>query len=451
MARLQYLTDINLKTIITLIQLVKSKLGSMEITAKIILFSILISISSAVDTITGNQTIRDDGNTTIQSGGGIFELGFFSPGRSTNRYLGIWYKKIPNKTVVWVANRETPLTDNSGVLRIQEQRNLVLTDGKGNIIWSTNNLSSSSVLMNLVAQLNDDGNFVLRNSNDSNSENFIWQSYDHPGDTILPGMKLGWDFVDGLNNNLTSWKSADDPSRGNYTTVVDRKGYPRVLVLNGLNLQFRFGPWDGVQFSGLYVPDPDPSFAATGILDNQQVYFRFDLSNSSIVMRVVLNLNGKFQILRWIDPTQSWSVYLDSQRDVCDQYARCGEYGICNQSRCECLTGFEPKNPERWNVGDSSDGCVRKTQLCEKGDGFKKYSGLKFPDTRNSWFDTRMTIEDCEQRCSRNCSCTAYSNIDIRMGGTGCLLWFDNLTDIRNYVNGLDLYVKVAASDLQGN
>lgn len=32
-------------------------------------------------------------------------LALFSPGSTKNRYLGIWYKKISIKTVVWVANR----------------------------------------------------------------------------------------------------------------------------------------------------------------------------------------------------------------------------------------------------------------------------------------------------------------------------------------------------------
>ncbi|KAM7523090.1 hypothetical protein LguiA_012992 [Lonicera macranthoides] len=38
-----------------------------------------------------------------------FELGFFSFD-NMNSYVGIWYKKVPTKTYVWVANKDTLYT-----------------------------------------------------------------------------------------------------------------------------------------------------------------------------------------------------------------------------------------------------------------------------------------------------------------------------------------------------
>ncbi|KAL8529110.1 hypothetical protein ACS0TY_006541 [Phlomoides rotata] len=73
-------------------------------------------LSTPNDTIDASQSIRD--GETLVSSGDIFELGFFNPRNSTNWYLGIWYKNMPDRTVVWVANRESPLRNNSGIFII---------------------------------------------------------------------------------------------------------------------------------------------------------------------------------------------------------------------------------------------------------------------------------------------------------------------------------------------
>ena len=114
----------------------------MEGFAKLVLvvFSIL-RISISVDTMTVNQIIRD--GDTITSPGGSFELGFFSPDNSKNRYLGIWYKKMATGTVVWVANRQIPLTNSSGVLKLTDQGILVILDANDTTFWSSNSSQSS--------------------------------------------------------------------------------------------------------------------------------------------------------------------------------------------------------------------------------------------------------------------------------------------------------------------
>lgn len=87
---------------------------------------------------------------------------------------------------------------------------------------------------------------------------------------------------------------------------------------------------------------------------------------------------------------------------------------------------------------------------CQNGDGFIKYSGVKLPDTRFSWFDISMTLEACGRMCLGNCSCMAYATLDIRGGGSGCLLWFNELIDIREYSEGgQDVYVRMASSELE--
>jgi hypothetical protein len=91
--------------------------------------------------------------------------------------LGIWYKKIPERTVVWVANRRNPINDSYGILAI---------NGRGNVLLLDSCTNSSKQAQNPVWQLLDSGNLVLRDDGkDGSSENYLWQSFDYPSDTLL--------------------------------------------------------------------------------------------------------------------------------------------------------------------------------------------------------------------------------------------------------------------------
>ncbi|TXG67186.1 hypothetical protein EZV62_008461 [Acer yangbiense] len=54
----------------------------------------------------------------------------------------------------------------------------------------------------------DSGNLILL---DQHSQ-VLWQSFDYPTDTLLPGMKLGYDHSTGISRSLVSWKSSQDPA-----------------------------------------------------------------------------------------------------------------------------------------------------------------------------------------------------------------------------------------------
>nr|XP_017256322.1 PREDICTED: G-type lectin S-receptor-like serine/threonine-protein kinase At4g27290 [Daucus carota subsp. sativus] len=193
------------------------------------------------------------------------------------------------------------------------------------------------------------------------------------------------------------------------------------------------------------------------VSDEKDLYYMFKLLNSSAAMRMILNSDGDLKILTWTNNMQGWDNTVTLPTDKCDDFALCGAYGICNITEktygrdiCGCLDGFEPKFSEKWRLADHSDGCVRKSKLlCGNEDSFQSYSNLKFPYTQNSWFDRSLTLEECAAKCLKNCSCTAYGNIDVKEGGSGCLLWFGDLLDIREYLGNVqDLYVRRAAGEL---
>ncbi|GMH11943.1 hypothetical protein Nepgr_013784 [Nepenthes gracilis] len=424
--------------------------ASIALWTSLMLIILTIPDGNASDTMDMALPSRD--GDTLLSSGGKFELGFFTPGSSNHRYVGIWYKKISLLTVVWVANREIPLVDSSGVLKITDPGILVLINGSGHVIWSTNS-SRSTWVKNPVAQLLDSGNLVVRENNDENPDNFVWQSFDHPSDIRLPGMKLGWDLVTDIDSHVTSWESSDDPSPGRYNSGIDRHGYPQMFLMTGSVVQYRFGPWNGLTFSGSMGMTINHIFRTWFVVNQNQAYYTYELLNSLVICHVVLNPYGQLQRVTWNNLTQEWDIYLAAPADSCDTYAVCGAFGSCNivnSPACGCLKGFTPKSPKDWDSGNWSDGCVRLTQLdCKSGDGFIKHSNVKLPDTRRSWYNTSMNLKECEKLCLQDCNCTAYSNLDVRGGGSGCLLWFGDLIDIREFTDfGQDLYVRMASSEL---
>ena len=149
-----------------------------------------------------------------------------------------------------------------------------------------------------------------------------------------------------------------------------------------------------------------------------------------------------------------WKTCITIPRDQCDVYGLCGANGNCMTTEtpiCQCLKGFKPKSQEKWNSMDWSEGCVRNSPSnCENGNGneFVRFDGLKLPETTNSWVNTSMNLKECKAKCLRNCSCMAYSNSDIRGQGSGCIIWFGDLFDIRQIPeNEQDLYIRNPASN----
>ncbi|KAI3683307.1 hypothetical protein L1987_83810 [Smallanthus sonchifolius] len=413
-----------------------------------IAFILVLSDCAPLDTISPNQEIIKDGSSIV-SEGGMFELGFFSPGKSKNRYLGIWYKKISNGTVVWVANRQTPITDRSGKLNLSRQGNLMVLGGANSMVWSSNStVSARSSSPVVVVQLLDNGNLVVWNN-----QHLVWQSFDYPGDTFLAGMKFGKDLVTGLERIMTSWKSHDDPSIGEYSVILDTNGYPQAFGWQGEVLFGRLGPWNGLGFSGFPIEKENQIYSTGLVINDKEIYHKYELK-SSVVQRVVLTWDGKTRFFHWIERIQDWIVYAEVAADTCDRFSICGPYGICSINKhppCTCMQGFEPRNPEEWDASDWVSGCVRKTPLnCGNGDGFWKLTGVRVPDTRRSWYNVSMTLGECEMACKRKCSCTGYASLDIRNGGSGCLLWFDELLDTKEYDANQDIYIRMTSIELQG-
>ncbi|XP_028807645.1 G-type lectin S-receptor-like serine/threonine-protein kinase At4g27290 [Neltuma alba] len=413
-------------------------------------------LATAVDIITQSQPLVDGGTTTLVSENGKFELGFFSPGSSTNRYIGIWFKNIPTRRIVWVANREKPVKGNSGKLSINTEGNLVLLSQNETVVWLANSTKKAS---SPIVQLLDSGNLVLKDEQDQISpQNYLWQSFDYPSDTLLPGIKFGWDLRTGLNRHLTAWKSWDDPSPGDFRSELMLHNLPEIVLWEGSTEYHRSGPWNGLDFSGTPTTMEELVHNNLTLVSNEdEVYFIYTPDNESEVsIRVLNQTKHALQRLVWIEDGKTWKSFGDLPRDNCELYNLCGAYGNCiivDTAICQCLKGFKPKSPKNWEMFDWTGGCVHsELWSCKvKGkDSFLKFSGLKLPDITKSWVNTSMTLEECKAKCWENCSCTAYANSDIRRGGSGCVMWFGNLTDMKQMSNDVDqdLYIRIASAEL---
>ncbi|KAM4113086.1 hypothetical protein ACJW30_05G192100 [Castanea mollissima] len=413
-----------------------------------LLLFVFSQFGNSQDTITISKPIRD--GHALVSNGETFALGFFRPGKSTNRYVGIWYNKAPEQPIVWVANRDNPINDTSGVLSIDAHGNLVL-HAKDQIqpIWSTNIASKSSNNISTLAQLLDSGNLILIH-NETTSSLVLWQSFDYPTDTTLPNMKLGLDRRTNLSRILTSWKSKDDPGTGTCSYVLNTNSSSPELYLYKSNiLWWRSGHWNGIGWSGVPTLSSSNLLLNFSLVNNQnETTTSWGLRYTRLFSRLVVNESGSIQRFMGKEGDQQWAFLGSVPLDQCDIYGKCGAFGKCENVTdfaCTCLPGFQPKSPSEWSSRNASSGCVRKrgqASICKSGDGFLKVENVKLPDSSFARVDEKLSLKECQQQCLKNCSCAAYGGVDVKEE-VGCLRWYGELIDTRvlNGGQNLDIFL----------
>nr|POF16003.1 g-type lectin s-receptor-like serine/threonine-protein kinase [Quercus suber] len=315
----------------------------MGLLSKTILLSVLfffcLNLGFAIDIIRSSQSLKDP--DYIISNGSTFRLGFFNPVNSTNRYLGIWYNNISVFTVIWVANRQKPLKDSSGVLTISEDGNLAVLNRQEEILWLSN---VSNYLTNSSAMLLDSGNLLLQ----VDTKGIIWVSFQHPSDSFLPDGHPFW----------------------------------------------RTGPWNGQAFIGVYNTNPQYHNGYTVEDDKEGTTFAtFAYVNELPLSKFVLNSQGKLVQSYWNNRKEDWEVLGIAPKFDSEVYGTCGAFRTCHSlgsSMCSCLRGFEPKIIDEWNRGNWTSGCVRRAPLqCDrvnnsgeegKEDWFFMLKTMKVPD-----------------------------------------------------------------------
>ncbi|XP_026392412.1 G-type lectin S-receptor-like serine/threonine-protein kinase At4g27290 isoform X1 [Papaver somniferum] len=418
------------------------------------IFAVLILFLSkthpviAVDTISVGQSIT--AKQTIISKGGVFEFGFFSPGKSQNYYIGIWYKKptVEKSAVVWVANRDKPILDPAvAEFKLIENANLVLFSESKIQIWSTNTTSNNS--KSYEAVLGDDGDLVLRDS--SNSAVAIWRSFDNPTNVWLPGGKLGLKKRINRTQTLTSWKNLEDPAPGIFTLELDPSGISQyVIKWNRTKTYWSSGTWNGEYFSLVPEMRVKSNFFTFDYIDNDdESYFTYDVVNKALNFRFEMGMSGQLKQYLWSEDTQEWNLFWARPSRQCGVYGICGAFGICNQNStrlCTCMQGFKERFPEDRNLNDSTGGCKRKTSLkCGDQAFYSLMRNMELPANVQSL--EVENFEECKSACSSTCFCKAYA-----YASDGCSLWDGDLLNVQQLspgeTGGRDFYLRLDPSDI---
>lgn len=418
--------------------------------------------AATLDAISPGQELA--AGDKLVSSNGRFALGFFqtdsnksSSNSTPNIYLGIWFNTVPKFTPVWVANGENPVAD------LASCKLLVSSDGNLAIVATTHAKNSSMVWSSKAniptntthAVLLDDGNLVLRSTSTTNaSSTILWQSFDHPTDTVLQGGKIGWNNATGVNRRLVSRKNTVDQAPGMYSFELLGHNGPTSMVstFNSSNPYWSSGDWNGRYFSNIPETVGQTWLSLNFTSNEQEKYIEYAIADPTVLSRTILDVSGQLKALVWFEGSRDWQTIFTAPKSQCDVYAFCGPFTVCNDitfPSCTCMKGFSVQSPEDWELDDRTGGCVRNTPLlCNSNktaagtaDKFYPMTSVQLPDKVQS-IGAATSADECAAACLSSCSCTAYS-----YGEGGCSVWHDKLLNVRQQGNGV-LYLRLSAKEV---
>uniref|UniRef100_A0A2N9IHP1 non-specific serine/threonine protein kinase n=1 Tax=Fagus sylvatica TaxID=28930 RepID=A0A2N9IHP1_FAGSY len=403
--------------------------------------SLKVHRSTASDTLYPGQPLA--WNQTLGSRNGIFELGFFTPGKSYHYYVGIWYKRIAEKSVVWVANRDSPVSDpSSSAIEISEDGYLMLQYRR--VSYSESGNYESRIPNSTIGVLLDNGNFILT-SKFHNNNIVLWQSFDYPTNTWLPGAKIVYDRLNyERTTTLWSWKNNENPESGRFSAEleIEENGMTH-LVLNNWWYSEKLTQ---KELNNQYIN-------VSYVSNNNESYFIYSAVSPSTFPRFVLNVTGELNLYVWKEDLRQWNLVWKAPPQPCEIFGFCGVWGICNQQKvthCDCPNGFEPVDPTDWDLYDYSGGCKRRDPLqCSDGgiDTFLPIPNLRLSEAPT--YPAVKNVEECKLNCLSDCFCNAYVYYNI------CRIYWGPLRNLQQLSSdnksGGDLHIRISAFELMGS
>ncbi|MBA0600859.1 hypothetical protein Gorai_004053, partial [Gossypium raimondii] len=357
-----------------------------------------------------NSTIRlgssltptTTGKSAWLSPSGLYGFGFYSQGKGYG--VGVFLAGVPQRTVVWTANRDDPPVPSTASLVLTTDGRLILQSPPRRDVYIITDASQKIA----AASMLDTGNFVVYNSD----EDKIWQSFQYPTTSILQGQPLS------AGKELVSSVSETDHSTGIFRLKMQHDGnlvqYPvdtPDTAPYSYWSSFTDGQGDDVSLNldndgHLYMLN------STGFDIKDLTTGGYDDTNRTIYL-MKIDSDGIFRLYSYrLDRNGNRSVIWSSTSNKCAPKGLCGLNGYCvdvdREANCICLPGFAPVIERNFTAG-----CERNfsSDSCKNGDGKIQYTIQAAENT--VWEDTgysevtSTTREECETACYEDCNCEA--------------------------------------------
>ncbi|KAB2033647.1 hypothetical protein ERO13_D04G029400v2 [Gossypium hirsutum] len=357
-----------------------------------------------------NSTIRlgssltptTTGKSAWLSPSGLYGFGFYPQGKGYG--VGVFLAGVPQRTVVWTANRDDPPVPSTASLVLTTDGRLILQSPPRLDVYIVTDASQKIA----AASMLDTGNFVVYNSD----EDKIWQSFQYPTTSILQGQPLS------AGKELVSSVSETDQSTGIFRLKMQHDGnlvqYPvdtPDTAPYSYWSSFTDGKGDNVSLNldndgHLYMLN------STGFNIKDLTTGGYDDTNRTIYL-MKIDSDGIFRLYSYrLDRNGNRSVIWSSTSDKCAPKGLCGLNGYCvdvdREANCICLPGFAPVIE-----GNFTAGCERNfsSDSCKNDDGKIQYTIQAAENT--VWEDTgysevtSTTREECETACYEDCNCEA--------------------------------------------
>ncbi|KAF2285384.1 hypothetical protein GH714_003384 [Hevea brasiliensis] len=345
-------------------------------------------------------------NDSWRSLSGEFAFGFY-PLQNNLYLMGIWFDKIPERTLVWSANRDTPAEAGS-TIRLTFAGQLFLTYSNGSVQSVYGGAAAS------LGFMENNGNFVLKDGN----SRVIWQSFDSPTDTLLPTQVL-------TNGQMlfSNAKGTTDYSTGNFMLEMQYDGN---LVLSA----YHFSD-PGYWFTGTLVSNDSLVFDSNASLyivnsTNDVIYSlteNFSAPTGEYYHRATIDDMGNFQQYVYHKSNGSgWISVWKAIHEPCLVNAVCGVNGMCSSPdnetvTCNCIPGYIPLDPNH-----VSKGCHPETVVNYCADPSMRNFTIAVIDDADFPFEgfadldrvLNVDVEGCKVALMDDCYSIAASLVDSR-------------------------------------